>query len=63
MSEPLLLTVAETAELLRTTPKAVYHLAERAKLPGAVRVGARLLVRRRDLLASLGLGRGSSGDT
>ena len=52
---PLLLTVKEAAELLRTTPKGIYTMAERKKLPGAVRVGSRLLVRSRDLLRSLGV--------
>jgi len=60
---PLLLTVAEVAEILRTSKKAVYCAADRGSLPGAVRVGRRLLVRRRELLESLGIGRGSSGDT
>lgn len=59
---PLLLTVAEAAELLRTTPKAVYCQAAYGRLPGAVKVGRRLLIRRADLLRSLGLGSGSSGE-
>ena len=55
----LLLTVAETAEVLRTSRKAIYDMAARGKLPGAVHVGRRLLVRRADLLGFLA-GRGSS---
>ncbi|KYF70799.1 helix-turn-helix domain-containing protein [Sorangium cellulosum] len=47
---PLLLTADEVATLLRTTRKAVYAMAERAALPGAVRIGRRLLVHRDDLL-------------
>lgn len=47
---PLLLTAEEVAALLRTTRKAVYAMAERASLPGAVRIGRRLLVHRDDLL-------------
>lgn len=47
---PLLLTADEVAALLRTTRKAVYAMAERAALPGAVRLGRRLLVHRDDLL-------------
>ncbi|WP_437931078.1 helix-turn-helix domain-containing protein [Sorangium sp. So ce291] len=47
---PLLLTADEAAALLRTTRKAVYAMAERAALPGAVRIGRRLLVHRDDLL-------------
>ncbi len=54
---PALLTVEETAEILRTTTNAIYTMASRAKLPGAVHVGRRLLVRRRELLEFLNEGR------
>lgn len=47
---PLLLTADETAALLRTTRKAIYTMAERAQLPGVVRLGRRILVNRADLL-------------
>jgi excisionase family DNA binding protein len=47
---PLLLTVAETATLLRTTRKAVYAMVERGALPGVTRLGRRVLVRSADLL-------------
>jgi excisionase family DNA binding protein len=47
---PLLLTADETADLLRTTRKAVYAMAERGQLPGVTRIGRRLLVRREALL-------------
>ena len=40
---PTLLTVDEVAGLLRTTPKAIYAMAERAAIGGIVRVGRRLL--------------------
>ncbi len=50
---PLLLTADEVAELLRTTRKAIYAMVERAMLPGATRVGRRLLIRRDDLLSWL----------
>jgi excisionase family DNA binding protein len=53
-SPPLLLTVAETAALLRTTPKAVYTMIERGRLDGVVRVGRRVLVNRERLMASFG---------
>jgi excisionase family DNA binding protein len=56
---PLLLTVEETAEILRTSKGAIYDMAERGKLPGAVHIGRRLLVRRADLLGFVA-GRGSS---
>jgi excisionase family DNA binding protein len=42
---PPLLTVDEAAALLRTTRKAVYAMAARGLLPGAVKVGRRLLIR------------------
>jgi excisionase family DNA binding protein len=55
-----LMTVPEVAELLRTTPKAIYHRVERGQLPGVIHDGDRILVRRTDLLRSLVEGRGSS---
>lgn len=51
-----LLTVEETAELLRTTPKSIYNMVERQQLPGVVRVGRRVLFRSVDLRRHLGLG-------
>jgi excisionase family DNA binding protein len=48
-SEPVLLTPDEVGTLLRTSRKAVYAMVERGQLPGVVRLGRRLLVRR-DLL-------------
>jgi excisionase family DNA binding protein len=56
----LLLTADETAALLRTTRKAVYAMAERGSLPGVVRIGRRLLVRRDVLLESLSERRAAS---
>ena len=50
-----LLTAREAAELLRTGRKAVYTMAERNQLPGVMRVGRRLLIRRDELLSWLGL--------
>lgn len=49
-SLPLLLTVSETAALLRTTRKAIYAMIERGLLPGVTRIGRRVLVRSIDLL-------------
>jgi excisionase family DNA binding protein len=43
---PVLLTPDETVDLLRTSRKAVYAMAERGQLPGVTRIGRRLLVRR-----------------
>ena len=48
--EPVLLTVDETASLLRTTRKAVYALIERGQLPGVTRLGRRVLILRSELL-------------
>jgi excisionase family DNA binding protein len=47
---PLLLTVDEAAELLRTTRRAIYAMIERGQLPGVIRVRRRVLVRADDLL-------------
>ena len=47
---PRFLTVDETAEVLRTTRRGVYAMAERGQLPGVTRIGRRLLVRADDLL-------------
>ncbi len=49
-SLPRFLTVDETAEVLRTTRRAVYAMAGRGQLPGVTRIGRRLLVRADDLL-------------
>ena len=46
----MLLTADETADLLRTSRKAVYAMSERGQLPGVTRIGRRLLVRRDVLL-------------
>ena len=43
-SVPMLLTAKETADVLRTSPKAVYMMIERAQLPGVVRIGRRVLI-------------------
>jgi excisionase family DNA binding protein len=42
---PMLLTVRDAAELLRTTNRAVYALIERRQLPGVLRIGRRVLLR------------------
>ena len=57
---PVLLTVPETASLLRTTVKAVYAMVERRQLPGVVRLGRRVLIRSEVLLNSLDQSRASS---
>lgn len=55
-----LLTIQETAWLLRRSPQAIYKLVERHQLPGVTRLGRRLYVRRTELLRSLAEGRASS---
>lgn len=52
---PELLTVVEVAALLRTSRQAIYAMAERDQLPGKIKLGRRLLFRRRDLFKLLGL--------
>jgi len=46
----LLLTVPEVADVLRTSPKAVYAMVERGQVPGVTRIGRRVLVRTDRLL-------------
>jgi excisionase family DNA binding protein len=60
---PPLLTASEVAVVLRTSRKAVYAMAERAQLPGVVRIGRRLLVRRDDLLSWLDERRAASPES
>ena len=45
-----LMTVAEVADLLRTSPKAVYAMVAREQLPGVRRIGRNLRFRRDALL-------------
>ena len=47
---PILLTVDEAADLLRTTRRAIYAMIERRQLPGVIRVRRRVLLRADDLL-------------
>jgi len=46
MSPLDLLTVPEVANILRTSPKAVYEMIRRRQLPGVTKIGRRRLVRR-----------------
>ena len=47
---PILLTVDDAADLLRTTRRAIYAMIERHQLPGVIRVRRRVLLRADDLL-------------
>jgi excisionase family DNA binding protein len=47
---PILLTVDDAAELLRTTNRAIYAMVERKQLPGIIRIRRRVLFRADDLL-------------
>ena len=47
---PMLLTVDDAADLLRTTRSAVYAMVERRQLPGVIRVRRRVLFYAHDLL-------------
>ena len=47
---PKLLTVPEVAELLRTSPKAIYTQIHRGQLPGVVRLSRRVLINSQTLL-------------
>jgi excisionase family DNA binding protein len=44
-SMPMLLTVDDAAEVLRTTKRAIYAMVERRQLPGIIRIGRRVLFR------------------
>ncbi|MFN7970891.1 MAG: helix-turn-helix domain-containing protein [Acidobacteriota bacterium] len=46
---PKLLRAEEVAEILRTSRKAIYAMAERGLLPGVTRIGRKLLIRQDEL--------------
>jgi len=47
---PLLLTVDDAADLLRTTRRAIHAMLERRQLPGVIRIRRRVLIRSAELL-------------
>ena len=54
------MTVAEVADLLRTTPAAIYAKIERHQLPGVIKLGRRRLIARADLIEFLNQNRAPS---
>jgi excisionase family DNA binding protein len=52
--DPLVLTVPEAAKVLRISKDLAYDLARRGELPGAIKLGGRVIVSRPKLLAALG---------
>jgi excisionase family DNA binding protein len=63
MSDPLVLTVPEAAELLGISADLGYDLARRGRLPGALQLGRRWVVSRPRLLAALGAENGLTEET
>ena len=53
LTRPDVMTVSEVAELLHCSTRHIYGLADRGALPGARRLGRKLLVSRRVLEAWL----------
>jgi excisionase family DNA binding protein len=47
---PMLLTVDDAANLLRTTRRAIYAMLERRQLHGVIRIRRRVLIRSAELL-------------
>jgi excisionase family DNA binding protein len=47
---PLLLTVDDAADLLRTTRRGIYAMLERRQLPGVIRIRRRVFIRSAELL-------------
>ena len=45
-----LLPTSEVADILRTSRAAIYAMVERGQLPGVIRIGRRILIRRDALL-------------
>ena len=54
------MTVPEVADLLRTSPAAIYAKIERQQLPGVIRIGRKRLIARADLLKWLDQNRAPS---
>jgi excisionase family DNA binding protein len=57
---PMLLTVDDAANLLRTSRRAIYAMLERRQLPGVIRIRRRVLIRSAELLEWLDQNRAPS---
>ncbi len=55
-----LLRVSEVAAMIGCSPKAVRHRIERGQIPGVVRIGASVYIRRDEVVRFLAEGRGPS---
>ncbi len=55
---PELITVPELAKVLRLSPKTVYEAIQMDKIPGVVRLGRRIRINKRAVVAWLLEGRG-----
>jgi excisionase family DNA binding protein len=55
LTGPELMTVPEAAQLLRMNPKALYSLAAAGKVPGVLRLGRSIRIRRAALVGAWGV--------
>lgn len=56
----MLIRVFDAASLLAMTEKALRHRIDRGQIPGVVRIGRSVFIRRADLLRLIAEGRGPS---
>lgn len=57
---PALLRTREAAAIVGISDKAIRHRIERGQIPGVVRIGASVFIRRAELLRLIAEGRGPS---
>lgn len=53
MTEPIAISIAEAAALIGVTPQHLYNLAAAGRLPGAYRMGRRVLVHRETFVTAM----------